>query len=413
MSSELKAGEAQPEEGAAPAPSSAAWLQTAPVGGSPSDLAKLRREVASLRAALAVERERAEEFAHRNRNMLGVVSALGRRALADAPDLTAARDALETLLQRLAVAHDAGQESVIRTALETPDAADLMSNDLRGLVEATLRAFDIGAETRITVEGPCVAVDDATARLLPMLFFELATNALKHGALRLEDGCVSLTWRPLPDGALQVRWQEETADGTAAPPDRSRGGNALMRAVRESLDASLDWQLHAGECRMELTLPAHRCRLDAIPVPDPETHPSPQEAMVRPHRVLVVEDNPLIADDLAMLVRGTGVPFAATAFTLAEAQARLEAEPFDLVLLDLTLGADSAEALLPLLAGTEVVLVSGRSPDDLPEAFAGRPLLAKPFQPQDVAAILDAWRGPDAPTGRQPHPAGASGQSTR
>ena len=85
------------------------------------------------------------------------------------------------------------------------------------------------------------------------------------------------------------------------------------------------------------------------------------------------------------------------ALTLGEAQALLAAESFDLVLLDIALGADSADAHLPLFADTKVVVVSGRSPEELPAAFARLPLLAKPFHPQDVAAILEGWRSPGAP----------------
>ena len=244
-----------------------------------------------------------------------------------------------------------------------------------------------------------------------MLLFELATNAVKHGALRPGNGSVPLTWWPLPDGALHVRWHEETAGA----PDAARGGSALMRAVRETLEASLEWQRRAEGCRMDLVLPAHRCHVDEPPDPThgPDAQPTWQEVADRPQRVLVVEDNPLIADGLATLVRGSGVPYVATALTLAEAQARLTAELFDFVLLDLALGTDSAEGLSPLLAETEAALVSGRSPGDLPEAFTGPPLLAKPFQAQDVAVFLDAWRGRRAPQGAQLHPAGVSGQSMR
>ena len=316
-------------------------------------------ELAALRAELAAERLVSGELAHRNRNLLAVVAALIRRALDGAADLTEARAALEDLGAKLAAAHSAH--------------APRGPRDLAMLAETALAAFDAGGERRIAVSGPKVALTAEADRILALALFELATNAVKHGALRGPDGRIALDWAKDKDGGLRLTWREY-GDAPPAGGARTGGGHALMRRIGELLDGAVTIDAGTGSgFSAEITLGAR--------------HLLPP-AGAGPRRVLVVEDNPLIAVDLADMLVAQGVEDVAVAMSLAEARTALAAGSFDLALLDVSIGDACSDALLPDLGGTAVVVVSGRDAADLPPALAGRPLLAKPFQPSDVAAML-------------------------
>ena len=81
---------------------------------------------------------------------------------------------------------------------------------------------------------------------------------------------------------------------------------------------------------------------------------------------LVVDDHPLFVDALCLALQSlTGGGQVATASSLAEACARLAAQRFDLVLLDLVLpdavGMEGLARVRELMAGARVVVISGRS----------------------------------------------------
>lgn len=56
---------------------------------------------------------------------------------------------------------------------------------------------------------------------MSLAVYELATNAVKYGALSNHDGTVTLTWQAAPDGQFSLRWQER--GGPAAIPPARRG----------------------------------------------------------------------------------------------------------------------------------------------------------------------------------------------
>ncbi len=87
-------------------------------------------------------------------------------------------------------------------------------------------------------------------------------------------------------------------------------------------------------------------------------------------RVLVVDDHPIVVDGLVTGLRARGVDVVGTAASLAEAEAVLNREEIDVVLLDLRLPDGSGTALLRFVRTLErppavVILSSFRSPEYL------------------------------------------------
>ena len=97
--------------------------------------------------------------------------------------------------------------------------------DLAGIAQAILKPHAEGG--RVTVDGPAAQVAPNIAIALSMALNELATNALKYGALSAPSGRVRLTWTEA-DNAVDLEWRE--SDGpTVTKPLRTGFGSRLLR----------------------------------------------------------------------------------------------------------------------------------------------------------------------------------------
>ncbi|WP_018265104.1 response regulator [Methylosinus sp. LW4] len=122
-------------------------------------------------------------------------------------------------------------------------------------------------------------------------------------------------------------------------------------------------------------------------------HWSAEAALGR--RVLVVEDEPLIALALEETLAEHGFRVVASAQTVAVALRDIAEAQFDVALLDLRIGAESVEPVADRLAamGVPFVFATGYGRSALPSAHAARPIVEKPFRTEAlIAALLTASR---------------------
>ncbi len=112
-------------------------------------------------------------------------------------------------------------------------------------------------------------------------------------------------------------------------------------------------------------------------------------------RVLVVEDEALVAMLLEDMLGDLGADVVATAGTVKEAVGHAQGGGLDVAILDVNLGADSSAPVAEALAtaGTPFVFATGYGEAGLPAAFRGRPALQKPYGINDVARLLAAAVG--------------------
>lgn len=110
-------------------------------------------------------------------------------------------------------------------------------------------------------------------------------------------------------------------------------------------------------------------------------------------RVLVVEDDPLVAWDIEAILQDAGCAVVGPVGRLSQALDLIAAAQIDVVLLDLNLGRDNSLPAADRLEEARIpfVFLSGHSADFLPERHRDRPLVAKPFHPRLLLdAILEA-----------------------
>lgn len=108
-------------------------------------------------------------------------------------------------------------------------------------------------------------------------------------------------------------------------------------------------------------------------------------------RILVVEDNAVIAMNTEALLEELGVTQVATASSVAAALELIEAHQFDLAILDLNLGHETSIPLAQRLQGTDVALIFSTGYGDhiqLPGDLGSVPVLKKPYSLADLERLV-------------------------
>jgi DNA-binding response OmpR family regulator len=107
-------------------------------------------------------------------------------------------------------------------------------------------------------------------------------------------------------------------------------------------------------------------------------------------RVLVVEDEALLAIDIAEYLTDAGFAVVGPATSVAKALSLIGEGGCDVAVLDFNLRDETAEAIAYELRarGTPFIFLSGVSPERLPASFEHTLLLPKPAHPAALVAAL-------------------------
>ena len=201
------------------------------------------------------ERERAQkrqlllihELNHRVKNILAMVQAITTQTLSNTASPRAARRALDQRLQALAHAHDV----LTREGWHGADLADI--------VAGTVAALETSPGARFRTSGPPVRLEPKAAVSLAMVLHELATNAVKYGALSTPEGWVGLDWtaKRAPGGVrLTLTWAEHGGPPVEPPRHRGFGARLIDRSLAaEHGSAELTYAKEGVRCRMTLLVP--------------------------------------------------------------------------------------------------------------------------------------------------------------
>lgn len=186
----------------------------------------LEAEVAARTAELVeVGRERElvlRELRHRVRNAFTVILALTRQTLQTATDLENVKRELPERLSALA-----GSQVLL------VESEDRRSAALHEVIWTELEAHRDAAGLRITVEGPPIRLPEQRVTALAMVLHELATNALKYGALSVPEGRLAVTWTPADDERrLRLEWRESNGPPVVEATRRGFGSVVLEQSVR-------------------------------------------------------------------------------------------------------------------------------------------------------------------------------------
>jgi two-component sensor histidine kinase len=196
----------------------------------------LRRVLAEVDAAAAREALLNDELRHRLKNLLAIVNSLS---------------SLSHRYTDPAVAHEAFAERL--SALGR--AASLLGRDgevscaLPQLAQEALRPFLSDYDIRLS--GPAQEVDHDACVPAVLALHELATNAIKYGALKEPGGHVEVRWAEPQAGLVTVDWEEKDGPEVAKPQQLGMGSRILsMRSPAASF--AVDYPLTGVRCKMAL-----------------------------------------------------------------------------------------------------------------------------------------------------------------
>ena len=187
--------------------------------GSPLSMAGFVTDITARKDAEENRALLADELTHRVKNTLATVGAVVSQSLRTATSLSDARDAISGRIASLANAHD------LLLREETAGAP------IGEIVGRALRTFDDGTGTLFSVEGPDLRLDPGATLALSMALHELATNAVKYGALSRPGGHIAVRWSlgTGDDGQrdFALLWQE-SGGPAVTPPVRTGFGSRMI-----------------------------------------------------------------------------------------------------------------------------------------------------------------------------------------
>lgn len=187
--------------------------------GSPLSMAGFVTDISARKDAEEHRALLAGELTHRVKNTLATVGAVVNQSLRTATSLKDARDAIGGRIASLATAHD---------LLISDKTAGASIDDI---VRGALRAFDDGTGALFTIDGPELRLDPNVTLALSMALHELATNAVKYGALSQPGGRVAIRWSIRGGDAdsrdFEFPWQE-SGGPAVAPPTRVGFGSRMI-----------------------------------------------------------------------------------------------------------------------------------------------------------------------------------------
>ena len=170
-----------------------------------------------------------DELNHRVKNTLATVQSLAWQAARPGVPPQVAQQRFQERLLALSRTHNLLNETHWEGA------------SLRTILETELQPYAT-APARIRLHGPAVQLSPKSAVVLGMAFHELATNAVKHGALSLASGQVQLDWkvdRAGDEAILTVEWCELGGPPLDVQPNAGFGSRLLRQTIIQELAGEL------------------------------------------------------------------------------------------------------------------------------------------------------------------------------
>ncbi|MCB8840519.1 sensor histidine kinase [Aurantimonas sp. VKM B-3413] len=195
-----------------------------------SEIDRTKAALESLRVSEKRQRVLQRELTHRMKNTLAMVQSVVTQSLRHSDDVETGAKLAAQRIEALSRAQDMLTETTWETA------------DIREVVEAAI-APHLDDTGRIRLDGPEHALTAQQALGLSLAIHELATNAVKYGALSNERGSVRIAWSDAENGGLVFCWSEHDGPPVIVPEKKGFGTKLTTRVVPFYFDgrASMDY----------------------------------------------------------------------------------------------------------------------------------------------------------------------------
>ena len=185
------------------------------------------------------------ELAHRIKNSFAVLQGILRSTLRTSKDPQEFAEAFSGRLHSLSAAQD------------VLTANDWRGAELAALIKHQLAAYVVSEDTRVEISGPRVNLPAEYAAPFGLIFNELATNALKYGALSVPEGNIVIMWRTErnPDFSEKIllSWRERGGPTIAGQGPRGFGTTLIEKSLGGAKIENI-FEPEGLTCKIEVTL---------------------------------------------------------------------------------------------------------------------------------------------------------------
>ena len=189
-----------------------------------------------------------DELNHRVRNTLTVVQGMAHQTFRGTDMPVAPLASFNARLHALAGAHGALSRSNWAGA---------------EMAEVVLEGLAICGEdmARIETGGPPARLRPSAAVALVLVLHELATNAVKYGALSDHRGRVSVAWSLPGDDRLALTWQETGGPPVSQPSRTGFGSRLIASSLSRQLEGEVEFDYAAAGLTCRLVFPLRSARV--------------------------------------------------------------------------------------------------------------------------------------------------------
>ena len=348
---------------------------------------------------LATERAKAQrqqelliaELNHRVRNILNLIRGLINQSRHEAINVDEFARLIGGRINALASAHD----NITRENWSPASVTEL--------IETEAEAYVSGKLDRISIVGDEALVSPEAYTVLALVIHEMMTNSAKYGSLCDKSGRLAVEIA-CDESGMTICWKETGGPPVRAPERRGFGSTIIEKSIPFELNgrAELDFKLSGVEA--EFWIPGrfitHKGRIDAASMAE-RARPNRKDTGMQgetietlPSRVLLVEDGMIIAMDTEETLRDLGVVEVTIAAKVSSALKELEAESYDLAVLDYNLGTESSEPVAAKLneLGVPFWLATGYGEmADRLEEIGALGVLTKPYGKDELRRMLGKY----------------------
>jgi PAS domain S-box-containing protein len=369
-----------------------AWVMTAgtPLADASGKIVRIigiSQDSTELKAAETQRETLVAELDHRVKNVLASVQSLALQSARKAPSIDTFLKTFSGRLKAMATAH------TLLTATRWRGAAipQIINAELGGLAPGQTRW-----------EGPEMLLTPRATNALALALHELATNAVKFGALSTDLGMVYVDWRQNDEGGFSLVWTESGGPLVTTPPREGFGATLLNKVTGRELGGEVKIDFLATGVRATLTSDASALaapgvdELIAAPAPEPTVagasrgDDTPRHAAkVDGMRILIVEDSLLLSLELESGLVEAGAVVVGQATDVAEGLV-MAALPMDAAVLDANLNGESVAPVARALEARGIPFIFATGYGDnisAPQGFSA-PFIRKPYDVTQVAAAL-------------------------
>jgi len=348
---------------------------------------KIARDITERKQAEMLQRLLVQELNHRVKNTLATIQAIANQSMRRAKTPAEFVKGFSGRVQALARTHDLLPE----TRLQGAEIMDLVRD------QVLLGGQD---DRRVEISGPTLMLDAQAAMNLALVVHELATNARKYGALSGPDGHLSVTWetRTNDERLLVLEWRENANRSVAVPRERGFGTTLIEQSLKaHGGSASIRYGAEGMSGTFTLPLPEQLQPRLGVAVMAPNADAAAllrrldDKQSLAGKRVIIIEDEPLVAMDLESCLAAAGCEVVGSAGTVRDAKTLCAEAACDAALIDVNIAGQPVDELAATLTKRNIpfAFVTGYGREALPQGFRDALVVGKPFDETALIATVE------------------------